>query len=411
MSQAESLDQLITLHLEGGLSQAQSDRLAAHLAESEEARQAFWQAIQLHHAAVELADRHWGQMSLVVDTAGEPGTDGPVMPQIQWSARSRSSRSSKTLGVIGYVGRQAIRRYALAISSVAAALVLAVILVFMLRGMGSDSAVREVVVDDPPAAIDQPADPQAMQVVATLTAESDAVWDRRPGKDLFAGQQFVLTKGYAEIATASGTEIILEAPSVIELTDNENMIVLHMGKLVGICEVPSSKGFVVRTPNLDVEDLGTRFGVKVSEQGDSEVHVLEGSVLLTSKSDPKALHTLVVGQAVEVSASQQITELQIEPKQFTTLIGHHHGQPRVAGSKAVWLDGVPPDLRLGGSESDMLQIIREQENFTLTQDINVNLIPGESFTRPLPPEAKQLDQIKAGQRVSVYLLHLDPERQ
>ena len=49
-----------------------------------------------------------------------------------------------------------------------------------------------------------------------------------------------------------------------------------------------NSGFKVDTPKTEVLDLGTEFGVSVEENGDTEIHVLEGLVE-TSTRGKKAL--------------------------------------------------------------------------------------------------------------------------
>ena len=60
------------------------------------------------------------------------------------------------------------------------------------------------------------------------TTEHDAVWDRQPGEDLYAGQRLTLTQGFAEITTTRGAVAILEAPVTIELLNNDNALRLHL---------------------------------------------------------------------------------------------------------------------------------------------------------------------------------------
>uniref|UniRef100_UPI0035698FE8 LamG-like jellyroll fold domain-containing protein n=1 Tax=Roseovarius sp. TaxID=1486281 RepID=UPI0035698FE8 len=147
--------------------------------------------------------------------------------------------------------------------------------------------------------------------VATLTAAHDAQWAAfkpRAGDTLYAGQRFTLTEGFAEITTAGGAVAILEAPATIELTDNDNALRLHAGNLVGICETESSKGFLVRTPHMDITDLGTRFAIAVepdAEHGEaqsaSEVIVMDGKVRV--QPSPEAG---VAFEPVQLSASESV---------------------------------------------------------------------------------------------------------
>ena len=119
----------------------------------------------------------------------------------------------------------------------------------------------------------------AAPAVATLTAERDAIWaegDLAPGSVLRVDDRFTLTDGLAEITTQRGTVVILEGPATIELVDSPNALRLQAGKLIGICETPSSKGFLVYTKHAEVTDIGTRFGVEVQPSGETRLVVFSG---------------------------------------------------------------------------------------------------------------------------------------
>ena len=156
-----------------------------------------------------------------------------------------------------------------------------------------------------PVADDTSEQPAGVLRVATLTAEHDAVWASdapSTGDTLAPGQRLTLTAGFAEITTEEGAIAILEAPVTIELIGSPNTIRLHAGKLVGICETETSKGFLVRTPHTDVIDLGTRFGVHVEDAFSQPTHVqvFQGSVRLESLASEMA--TLFAGQAKAAGA-------------------------------------------------------------------------------------------------------------
>lgn len=169
--------------------------------------------------------------------------------------------------VAGYLAVKGLRSKTAIIGSIAAVLVFGAVLYVSILGLGSA-----------PKPFDVASDPnRPAPIVATLTAEHNAAWERRPGEDLYAGQRLTLTQGFAEITTNDGAIAILEAPATIELLDNDNALRLHTGKMVGICETKSSKGFLVLTPRMDITDLGTRFGVDANNR-EAMVHVFEGGV-------------------------------------------------------------------------------------------------------------------------------------
>lgn len=220
----------------------------------------------------------------------------------------------KVFTVLSIAGLDAIRKHAVVISGVAAALVLAVVLGIVLIANNDDPTA-------PIAAEGSKEDtPTTLSIVATLTAEHNAAWDRRPGQDLYAGQRFTLTRGTAEFTTRRGAVAIIQAPASLELLDHDNALYLHTGKLVGICETQSSKGFLVRTPAMEVIDLGTWFGIDVVPGHSSKLHVLDGRVAarpVGSTAADSVGETIVAGQsALIVGSSNKIQKGTAEPSAF-----------------------------------------------------------------------------------------------
>ena len=73
------------------------------------------------------------------------------------------------------------------------------------------------------------------------------------------------------------------------------------------------------TPSADVVDLGTEFGVRVGDSGDSEVQVFEGSVELQDKGNLRGAgpkYQLVVGQGMRVDRSGTSRAIDVDPESF-----------------------------------------------------------------------------------------------
>ena len=148
--------------------------------------------------------------------------------------------------------------------------------------------------DAQPFADDTPSEPGSngpviATHVATLTAQHNAQWSERAsargsslrtGSELNPGDRLTLTQGFATITTNDGAVAILQAPCEIELTQNNNALHLHAGKLVGLCHSDSSKGFTVKTRHGDIVDLGTEFGVDLRHNALTTT-VFTGEVTLT----------------------------------------------------------------------------------------------------------------------------------
>ncbi|MEM9345937.1 MAG: hypothetical protein AAGB26_04885 [Planctomycetota bacterium] len=279
---------LVAAMVEGVLSATQRDRLVELLRDYDEAKRFYQRYLELHamleweagaaasqsEPADSLDDLLLVEHSAEAFNPFEPAID---LQQARATDPNRVTRHDM-LAAGSYLLRHTLTPKVIASLVTAAAVLLGMVLTVVLISGTEDDA---TIVEDPgqtpaPIVVERPI--EAPQAVATLTAEHDAVWDRRPGQDLYAGQRFTLAQGFAEITTLRGAVAILEAPATIELTHSPNAIRLHAGKLVGVCETDTSIGFLVRTPHTDVIDLGTRFGVLVDIEQGTLAEVFEGEV-------------------------------------------------------------------------------------------------------------------------------------
>ena len=253
------------------------------------------------------------------------------------------------------------------------------------------------------------------QTVATLTATHNATWAQAssapgsltPGSKLHPGQRLTLTAGFAEITTNDGAIAILEAPATIELLDN-NALRLHAGKLVGICETESSKGLLVRTPHLDVTDLGTEFTVTSDDQSDeTNVRVHLGKVLVSPSpgdGDRQASAVLSAGQAVVSGADFTLRQAGYVPDGRAHTKQAIRFKPWVTSGLVIFDANPPHDLRQGQSVSDRLQVYLERSDMAMPRDLEIDMAGLDRWPMPID----QPDRIiEAGKRVDVYLLHMD----
>lgn len=235
-------------------------------------------------------------------------------------------------------------------SAIAALLALAVVLIVAIPSSNTTTTNPPITNDLSEPGRDGPAhsQPAANPIVATLTAEHDAVWDRRPGEDLYAGQKYELIDGFAEVTTARGAVAIFEAPARFELLGNPNAIRLHNGKLVGLCETASSKGFLVLTDSADVVDLGTEFGVEAIVGVGTFTQVMDGEVSLTPSfegidSGHRSSTPLFGGQAASVvTGAEEVVHKPYEKHRFVdhqtfaALIGEMGLEARKAATRDIW---------------------------------------------------------------------------
>lgn len=99
-----------------------------------------------------------------------------------------------------------------------------------------------------------------------------------------------LESGTLLIAFNSGATAVVEGPAQMSI-ESGNRMFLKSGRLTADVP-PAASGFTVNTPRLNAVDIGTRFGVTVENNGDSELHVMEGEVEV-SRASGNSVATLV----------------------------------------------------------------------------------------------------------------------
>ena len=155
--------------------------------------------------------------------------------------------------------------------------------------------------------------------VAMLDRAVDAQWGRSgesPGLAAPLEPGWLrLKSGLAQIVFYSGARIVIEGPTELEVI-SANEAACHGGRL--IAEVPSqASGFRIRTPQMDVTDLGTSFGLEVKDRR-AEIHVFEGTVEL----QPAAAHekqTLHEGAGAVIESSRPARLITAHPAAFASL--------------------------------------------------------------------------------------------
>ncbi len=114
--------------------------------------------------------------------------------------------------------------------------------------------------------------------VAWLVNAQNCTWadDVAPAGNLGRGTVLKVERGLAEIRFRCGARVVLEGPARLELLSEKSACLLR-GKLTA--RVPgAATGFEVLSPQGKVIDLGTEFGVAVSDHGATDVYVFEGMV-------------------------------------------------------------------------------------------------------------------------------------
>ena len=136
--------------------------------------------------------------------------------------------------------------------------------------------------------------------VGRITGMVDCNW--KGSSRIVLGQKCQLASGLMEIAYDTGAKVILQGPVTYSVEANGGY--LAVGKLTGKLEKKGEGGrrkaeeagdqkspfplppspFIIRTPTATVTDLGTEFGVEVSDRGATETHVFVGEVQMVTGS-------------------------------------------------------------------------------------------------------------------------------
>ncbi len=268
----KELNQLLSGFLEGDLEDEQKLRLAQIIQESPDARQAYLDHCRMHAA---LAAEHG-----VLDSLGFPEQEmsNVVAPSF---------------------GRAAIRYAAIA---ACITLVLGVIW----NSAAPDLRARAWTKGKVLAQVERKAG-------GVLGVERTNL-KLQGGDDLRAGE-YRLTEGVVNIRFPKGVDVVVEAPALFRIESSE-LMTLHEGKLSATVAI-EGRGFTVRTPNTEVIDHGTEFGVSVGGEGTSEVHVFQGEVEVRPFSEPDASLRLLTDQATRIGGDAgSPTGITIEPEQF-----------------------------------------------------------------------------------------------
>lgn len=147
---------------------------------------------------------------------------------------------------------------------------------------------------------------RAPQPIGSVVRLENAVWVGGEGPQLGDavqdGQDLDLQQGYAQISMGFGADLLLEGPCRTRLLSN-NRVALEQGNLA-VRAAKWAIGFKVETDDLVATDLGTWFSMRSTREGQSEIHVLEGSVLAeprNAKSPSRSAQQLKADEAVHMT--------------------------------------------------------------------------------------------------------------
>ena len=312
----------------------------------------------------------------------------------------------------GYLAAKGMRSKAGVIGSIAAILLLGAVLMLVILGQGRESGTPETA-GNPPNLPSQvgPASPVSGPTVATLTAQHDTLWQAASGTaipgvgdGLVAGQRLVLTEGLAEVTTARGASVILEAPCEVAFSESDNALRLVSGRLYAVVPGPAS-GFEVQTPAAQIVDIGTEFGVSVDAAGTVGVRVFTGLVEVSTGPKPSDKHPLLEGELARVH-SRGVEKIEYDATlDFQTSMPSREITPRLTG-QVRWLSAPPPSIEHS--------VFTDPYNAYLFLEKEKALIPaGTEINSSDPSKPIRADKDRAVVEeetvVDAYILHFDPD--
>ena len=268
MEDQNQIHDLIDKYLDENLQPQEKEKLEQLLLQSESARKAFWELTEIH-----------GLLRETLDNADVSSEERLV----------KFKRSNRLL------------KLTLTAASIATGL----LLVATWKNQNRPSPTQKITQDLG----------QSHQYLAKIGFQSREVRDS--GK--FIPEQFLksgpleLREGLMELVFFNNVTVLLQGPAGVHLKSLDHMVLNH-GQFTA--EVPEgAEGFTVSTPQGKIIDLGTQFGVSVTEEGNVETHVFSGEVEVSHYGKKRKLRE---AQALRL-ATTGVDDLKASPKKFPSL--------------------------------------------------------------------------------------------
>ena len=146
-------------------------------------------------------------------------------------------------------------------------------------------------------------------------------------KELRVGETMSVTRGAVELHLVDTAVVQLEAPLILQMISLDRARVLKGRATIDVLK--GAEGFTVETPEADVIDLGTTFGVDVQDKG-TDVVVYQGQVDLVVSDAEQAkapagdeTRRLQMGQALHVDQDGTLSRIVT-----VTRTNFSHTEPR-----------------------------------------------------------------------------------
>ena len=153
------------------------------------------------------------------------------------------------------------------------------------------------------------------QGVALITRLVDVNWAEGQSPlevgDALSPGRFEIVSGYAQLEFFCGATVILEGPAELDL---QSPLLARVRRGTLRAQVPpAARGFSLEVDDMTVVDLGTEFGLSVTDEG-ANVQVFDGEVELQQPSTNK--RRLTAGEALLRTPDGVYTKSEVTPDSF-----------------------------------------------------------------------------------------------
>jgi hypothetical protein len=297
------LSRLTAAQFDGSLTATDRDRLATILRDPA-ARVSYRRIVWLHANLM----RIWCQ-----DIGGIPWMPQPARDEPAASAAAAPAHHRPRITIHwDRLGETASR---------AAVLLIAMAMGASLLGIGIMAVIASF---SSPVATGSPRPPRAAGSIAEIAAVESPEWATGAEPfgvwaSLMPSTTLALDRGRVELAYDSGATVVLEGPAVFTVAAAASAA-LDRGKATITVAGPGpgdgQPRFTLQTPSATVTDLGTSFGVLVSDAGETSVSVFDGLVDLLPRFEAAAPLRLTAGEAGDALAKQPARKVYPPQQRF-----------------------------------------------------------------------------------------------
>lgn len=197
---------------------------------------------------------------------------------------------------------------------------------------------------------------------AAIEAAPHSAFSRSGGNDgetgdrLRIGETIALSQGTVRLTLPDGTLCLAEAPARLTLRSLGHIDVA--GGVTKFRVSKGSEGFRVTTPDLEVVDLGTAFGIDDTVESLPEVHVMDGMVRATARRGRRESAVIRAGNAGAIGAAGTLRPIPQDEARFPSRLPE--GLPAVRFS---FEPGAGDDYEASGSlaRSNGIRVISAED--------------------------------------------------